>query len=53
MSRVTREIERRLVWLAAFAVSYNGSLASRASIHADEALAEYERRFPAIPPEGL
>lgn len=52
-SAIVREIERRVVWLGTFLVTKRGNLASAAAKHADEGLTEYERRFTAIPPDGL
>lgn len=51
-AEMLREVENRLVWLAAFLVGKRGNLSSSAAKAADEALAEYQQRFPAIKPPG-
>lgn len=47
-----RDIESRVVWLASFLVNRGSSsgLNSNCAKAADEALAEYQQRFPAIQP---
>lgn len=48
-----REVENRLVWLAAFLVrTASGGLTKETAKLADEALDEYQTRFPAIPADG-
>lgn len=51
-AEIFRQIERRIVWVAAFLVNRGTSKAlnSGCAKAADEALAEYEQRFPAILP---
>lgn len=51
-AEMVREFENRIVWLAAFLVGKRGNLSSSAAKAADEALAEYQQRFPAIKPPG-
>ena len=49
-----REVENRLVWLAAFLVRTVGGVRPTKdnARFADEALDEYQTRFPAIPADG-
>lgn len=49
-AEIFRQIERRIVWTAAFLVKSPGKLSDAAARHADEALAEYQQRFPPILP---
>lgn len=51
-ARVLREIEERVVWIGAFLVirGTSNGLTERCAKSADEALAEYKQRFPAIKP---
>lgn len=49
---LVRNIERRIFWSLAFALCKPGYTPSAAAKAADEALNEYERRFPAIRPDG-
>lgn len=50
---IIRQVETRLFWAAAFLVRARGSLSSSAAKAADEALDEYQSRFPAIAPHEL
>jgi len=55
-ARTLREIERRLVWLASLLVvratrAHTGN--EDCAKAADDMLAHYERRFDAIPPDGM
>jgi hypothetical protein len=51
---ILRDVENRVVWLAAFLVIKGSTqaLGSACAKAADEALDEYQRRFPAITPPG-
>jgi hypothetical protein len=51
---ILRDVENRVVWLAAFLVikGTTHALGSACGKAADEALDEYQRRFPAITPPG-
>lgn len=53
-AEMLRDVENRLVWLAAFLVNRGTSHALNTACGkaADEALAEYQQRFPAIKPPG-
>lgn len=53
-AEMLRQAENRLVWLAAFLVIKGSTqaLGSACAKAADEALDEYQRRFPAITPPG-
>lgn len=45
-----RDIENRIVWLGTFFVILRDRTSEGAAKIADEALAEYQQRFPAIQP---
>lgn len=53
-AEMLREIENRIVWLAAFLVNRGkaNGLTSGCAKAADEALDEYQTRFKAIQPPG-
>ena len=53
-AEIVRQFENRIVWLAAFLVNRASSnaLNERCAKAADEALDEYQQRFPAITPPG-
>lgn len=53
-AEMLRQVENRIVWLAAFLVnrSMTHGLNSSCAKAADEALDEYQTRFPAIQPPG-
>lgn len=50
---IVRQVETRLFWVAAFLVRARGNRSSSAAKAADEALNEYQSRFPAIAPHEL
>lgn len=53
-AEMLRSFENRIVWLAAFLVNRGTSHAMNTTCGkaADEALAEYQQRFPPIQPPG-
>ena len=51
-AEIVRQFENRIVWLATFLTTLRGRTAEGAAKVADEALDEYQGRFPAITPPG-